>query len=160
MNKRCDYTDLLGRVLIGAIFLFAGYGKIVGFSGTKAYMQSSALAVFGSGVVSALLVLTIILEVAGGMMLILGYRTRCISYILAGFVVLATALFHTGAGQSMLMTKNVMIIGGLLVVAANGAGRLSLDAKCGTYDCKECCDEKCDVKEEKAVAKKSHTKKR
>lgn len=157
MNKNCEYTDLIGRVLIGAIFLFAGYGKIVGFSGTKAYMNSSALSVFGSSIVTLLLVLTIILEVAGGLMLIVGYRTKCISYVLAGFVVLATALFHMGAGQSMLMTKNVMIIGGLLVLAANGAGRLSLDAKCGTYECKEC-DEKCEVKEEKAVAKKSSNK--
>lgn len=147
MDKKCDYTDLIGRVLIGAIFLFAGYGKIMGFAGTKAYMQMSALGALGATMVTLLLVLTIILEVVGGIMLIVGYRTRCASYLLAGFVVLATAFFHMGAGQSMLMTKNVMITGGLLVLAANGAGKLSLDAKCA-------------AKEEKAAAKKVANKKK
>jgi len=132
MNTKCEYTDLIGRVLIGIIFLFAGYGKIVGFNGTKAYMSSSALGVFGASIVTLLLVLTIILEVAGGIMLILGYQTKCTSYILAGFVLLATLVFHMGAGQNLYMTKNVMIMGGLLVLAANGAHRLSLDARCET----------------------------
>lgn len=170
--KECNnYLDLIGRVLIGAVFLFAGYGKIVGFKGTQGYMSSSAMGALGATFISLALIIAIIIEVGGGLMLIIGYRTRLVGTILAGFILLATLFFHMGPGQTMNLTKNLMILGGLLVISAHGAKRLSLDARCGNCECKEgqscsscscCCSNKCksDSEEEITPVTKHVTKKK
>jgi putative oxidoreductase len=117
-------VDLTGRILIAALFLDAGIGKITGYAGTVGYMQSQ-------GVPAALLPLVIALEVGGAFAIIAGYRTRVVAALLAGFSVVAALIFHRGADltQHLLLMKNFAIAGGLLLLVARGAGEWSLDAR-------------------------------
>lgn len=115
-------TDLVGRVLLSVIFIVAGYGKIGGYEGTAGYMQ-------GMGIPGELLPLVILTELGGGIAILLGLFTRPVALALAGFCVISGLIFHgTPADQIMLM-KNIAMAGGFLVLAANGAGAWSLDAK-------------------------------
>ena len=130
MNKFFDSTksvsDLVGRVLIAAIFILSGWGKIAAYAGTQAYMQSA-------GVPGGLLPLVILVELGGGLAIVLGLYTRTVAAVLAGFSVIAGLLFHSGADQvsQIMFLKNVAMAGGFLFLVANGPGKLSLDAKLG-----------------------------
>ena len=117
-------AELLGRILIAAMFIDAGVPKIGAFAATQAYMASA-------GVPGALLPAVIALEVLGGIALILGYRTRIVAMAMAAFTVLAALLFHGAPDQiqHILLMKNIAIAGGLLILAARGAGSWSLDAR-------------------------------
>jgi len=119
-----NFADLSGRVLISALFLISGLGKIAGFAGTQAYMASV-------GVPGALLPLVIALEVLGAAAIIVGYRTRLAAAGLALFSVASGVLFHGGADQmqQIMLMKNVAIAGGFLFLVARGAGGWSLDAR-------------------------------
>ena len=119
----CPYGELAGRIGLAAIFLIAGIGKIGGFDGTQGYMESQ-------GVPGLLLPLVIVLEVGGGLALIVGWKTRWVALALAAFCVLAALLFHFDFGnqlQQILFLKNIAIAGGLLVLCHAGAGRFSID---------------------------------
>ena len=117
-------ADLLGRILIAAMFIDAGVPKVGAFAATQAYMASA-------GVPGALLPAVIALEVLGGIALILGYRTRIVAMAMAAFPVLAALLFHRAPDQiqHILLMKNVAIAGGLLILSAREAGSWSLDAR-------------------------------
>ena len=117
-------SDLVGRILIAALFLIAGLGKIGGYAGTQAYMQSM-------GVPGALLPLVIALEVLGAIAIIVGYRTRLVAAALAVFSLVSGFIFHSGADQmqQILFMKNIAIAGGFLFLVARGAGDWSLDAR-------------------------------
>lgn len=115
------FNDLAGRVLIAAIFVVAGWGKIGGYATTQAYMEST-------GVPGALLPLVIALELGGGLAIVLGLFTRPIALLLAGFSLASAVLFHGTPDQQIMLLKNVAIAGGFLFLVANGAGRFSLDA--------------------------------
>jgi putative oxidoreductase len=119
------YADLLGRVLIAALFVLAGFGKISDYAGTQAYMQHA-------GVPGGLLPLVILLELGGGIAIILGLYTRPVALLLAGFSIVTGVLFHGGSPdqvQQIMLLKNFGLAGGFLFLAANGAGRLSIDAR-------------------------------
>jgi len=124
MQTTQNFADLSGRILISAIFLVAGLGKIGAYAGTQAYMQAA-------GVPGALLPLVIALEVLGAVAIIAGYRTRIAAALLAAFSIGAALLFHRGGDQmqSILLMKNVAIAGGFLFLVARGAGGWSLDAR-------------------------------
>lgn len=124
MNSLEKTADLAGRILIASLFLISGLGKISGYAGTQAYMQSA-------GVPGALLPLVIALEVLGAVAIIAGYRTRIAAALLAGFALVSGVLFHSGgdAMQSIMLMKNVAIAGGFLFLVARGAGEWSLDAR-------------------------------
>lgn len=117
---------LIGRVLMAQIFIMAGINKLgAGYAGTQAYMESM-------GVPGALLPVVIALEIAGGLALAAGLITRYSAWALAGFTVVAGVLFHANFSdqmQTILFMKNMAMAGGLLVIAAAGAGSLSLDHK-------------------------------
>jgi putative oxidoreductase len=117
-------ADLGGRILISGMFLLSGIGKIGGYAGTQAYMQSQ-------GVPGALLPLVIALEVVGAIAIIIGFRTRITAALLAGFSIVAGVLFHGGDDQmqSIMLMKNFAIAGGFLLLVARGAGAWSLDAR-------------------------------
>ncbi len=129
MNNLFDsvqpYTDVVGRVLIATLFVLAGWGKISAYAGTQAYMQHA-------GVPGSLLPLVILLELGGGLAIIVGLYTRPVALLLAGFSIIAGLLFHGGSPdpmqQSMLL-KDIGLAGGFLFLVANGAGRLSIDAR-------------------------------
>ena len=119
------YVNLVGRILLGHIFLLAGLNKIAGYAATQGYMESM-------GVPGALLPLVILLEVGGGLAVILGWQTRLAAYALALFTVVAAVIFHSNLADQMQMImfmKNFAITGGLLILAVNGAGGLSLDKR-------------------------------
>lgn len=126
MKDSTQNTINLGaRVLLAHIFILAGFNKIGGYAGTQAYMEAM-------GVPGALLPLVILLELGGGLALLVGWQTRLVAAALAGFSVAAAAIFHSNFGDQMQMImfmKNISIAGGLLMVFAYGAGALSLDAK-------------------------------
>jgi len=119
--------ELLGRILIALMFLQSGISKIGSYSATSHYMAAK-------GVPSLLLPLVIILEVAGSVAIILGWKTRLFAFLLAGFCILAPLLFHLNFAdqtQSIMFMKDISIAGGFLIIFARGAGDLSLDGKRG-----------------------------
>lgn len=118
-------TELAGRVLLAALFLISGVGKIGAYSAIGGYMASV-------GVPAALLPLVIVVEVAGAIAIITGWQTRLTAVLLALFTLVTGMLFHADFGDQLQMTmflKNVSIAGAFLILAANGAGAYSLDAR-------------------------------
>jgi putative oxidoreductase len=122
-----DIAELAGRILLAAIFLISGLGKIGGYAATAGYMTSV-------GVPGALLPAVIAFEVLGAIAIIVGWRTRIAAFLLAGFTLLSGLIFHSNFADQMQMIsflKNVSIAGGFLLLVANGAGALSLDRRFG-----------------------------
>ena len=118
-------AELGGRVLLASLFLISGLGKIGSFAGTAAYMAAV-------GLPGALLPLVIATEVLGAVAIILGWQTRVVALVLAGFTLIAGLVFHSNFAdqmQAIMFLKNVSIAGGFLLLAANGPGRLSLDGR-------------------------------
>lgn len=119
-----DSLALTGRILLAAIFVLSGVGKLADPAGTAAYVASAglpapALAAWGAA----------ILETVGGIALIAGFRTRIVALALAGFSVIAAVLFHSDfADQNQMIhfLKNLAMAGGLLQLAAFGPGRFAL----------------------------------
>ena len=116
-------ADLLGRLFLVLLFLTAGFGKIGGYAGTAAYMAAN-------GVPGMLLPLVIMLELGGGILVLLGWHTRIMSLLLAGFTILALLLFHLPitAENQIVFLAELGVAGGFLVLAAHGPGAWSLDA--------------------------------
>ncbi|MDF1804440.1 DoxX family protein [Thalassovita sp.] len=127
-----DIAPPISRVLLSIIFIVAGFNKITGYSGTAGYMDMM-------GVPSALLPLVIILELGGGILLLVGYQTRLVAFLLAGFSLLSGLVFHlipsfgmegmAAQGETISFMKNLAIAGGLGFVFAYGAGGLSVDRR-------------------------------
>lgn len=119
-----SYLRPLARILIGLLFIFSGFSKIVAFSAVSGMMGAAGFPAPG-----ILLVVAIIIELAGGIMLAVGYRVREASIVLALFLVPTTLVFHVAAidgtqqGQMEIVAtlKNLAIIGGLLHLIAGGA---------------------------------------
>lgn len=111
---------LFARLLVAYIFVSAGWMKLSFYADTAQYMQNM-------GIPAALLPLTILLELGGGIALILGLQTRLVALALAGFSILTALMMHTGAQDSIQFMKNFAMAGGLFFMALYGAGRFSLD---------------------------------
>lgn len=126
MTKLQPWADLAARVALAALFIIAGFAKIGGYEGTAGYMQSM-------GVPGFLLPLVIALEIVGGLAIAVGYRTRVVAFLLAGFSVLSGLLFHSplDPNEQTQFLKNLAIGGGFLLLVVHGAGRYSLDARRG-----------------------------
>jgi putative oxidoreductase len=130
MNAYQPWGLLAGRILLAHIFLLSGYGKITGFAGTAGYMAK-----YGMPMIEFFLVCAILLELLGGLMLVLGWKARWGALALIVFVVPTTLIFHAywavppeqAYGQMIQFQKNLAILGGLLYVAFMGPGKLSLD---------------------------------
>jgi len=115
--------NLVGRLLLASLFLPAGISKIGGYAGTQGYMEAM-------GVPGALLPLVILLEIGGGLALIVGYKVRLTALALAGFCAISAFIFHYQPEDQMQMIifmKNIALTGSFLVLAAAGAGKISLD---------------------------------
>ena len=121
-------ANVVGRIMLASIFIIAGIGKLGdGYAGTQAYMAAM-------GVPAALLPAVILLEIGGGLALIIGWQTRWVAVALAGFTLLAAVIFHREFADQMQMImflKNIAISGGLLVLASQGAAGLSVDRYLG-----------------------------
>ena len=119
-----NYAILVARIMMPVLFIVAGYGKLGdAYAGTQQYMQAM-------GVPGALLPLTILLELGGGLAILVGFLTRTTAIFTFGFTVLTALLFHSnfaeGANQLMFM-KNFTIAGGYLLLAVTGPGKFSID---------------------------------
>ena len=123
MNHFKIYAPTAARVLMGVLFLLAGVGKLSDVAGFTGYMTSA-------GVPGILAWPVILLEILGGLALIVGFKARFAALMLAGFTLLAAMLYHFVPADQMQMTmflKNLAVAGGLLLVTAHGAGRFALD---------------------------------
>ena len=113
----------IGRLLLASIFILEGWSKLRGYDAALAYMNRF-------GVPGALLPAVIVVELAGGLMIAVGWQTRIAAAALATFCVLAAFLFHTkfaDRNQVLHFEKDLAIAGGLLVLAIAGAGRWSVE---------------------------------
>ncbi|MEO8058893.1 MAG: DoxX family protein [Burkholderiales bacterium] len=132
LNNLQNPLALVGRVLLALMFVLAGFSKIAGFAGTVGYIGSKGLPA-----PALLAALSIVAEVGGGLAIVFGFYTRWAALALAGFTLLASFIFHAFWNlpadqqmmQQLLFMKNISVAGGMLVLAAFGAGAISLDAK-------------------------------
>ena len=119
------YLPFAGRLLVGLPFALSGFGKLTAVGPTESMIRAAGLPFPALAVAVA-----IAAELGGGLMLILGYRTRLVAGALAAFAIATAVSFHSNfADQNQLIhfLKNIMITGGLLQVVAFGAGAFSLD---------------------------------
>ncbi len=120
-----DAADWLGRVFLVVLYVTAGIGKLGAYAGTAAYMASH-------GVPGALLPLVIVTELAGGGLIVLGWHTRLVAFLLAGFTLLTLIFFHlpiAGPTEQIVVFAELAAAGGFLVLTGRGAGGWSLDAR-------------------------------
>ena len=123
---------LVGRLLLALVFLPAGISKVTGFAGMVGYTAS-----VGMPLPQVATAIALVIEIVGGVALIVGFGTRWAALALAFFTLVASFFFHNywtlPADQQMIQQlmffKNIGLVGGLLVLAAHGAGAWSLDAK-------------------------------
>jgi putative oxidoreductase len=124
--------SLIGRLFFALMFLPAGLGKLTGFAGSVAYTASG-----GMPMPEVATALALIVEIGGSLALIFGFGTRWVALTLSLFTLVASFFYHkywaVPADQVMvtqlLFFKNMAIVGGLLTLAAWGAGPWSVDAK-------------------------------
>lgn len=121
MNEKFqNYASLLGRILMAAIFVMSGLGKIANPQGTQQYMAAMGMPMTGFFLIGA-----IFLELVGAISLVLGYWTRAGAVLLIIFMIPATLIFHTNFSdqvQVIMFVKNLAMTGGLLTVLAFGPG--------------------------------------
>ena len=130
MNQARDVAALVGRVLLAFMFVYAGFGKIGGFEGAAAAIASRNLPLPPVATTIA-----IVVELIGGLMLIVGWKARWAALVVAVFTFFASIFFHNfwtmteqaASVNQLMFFKNVSVIGGLLLVFALGPGRLSVD---------------------------------
>ena len=124
--------NLIGRLLLAAVFLPAGLSKLSGFERTVGYIASVGLPLPTVAAVVALVV-----EILGAIALVAGFQTRIAAAVLAVFTLVASVFFHAFWAaapeqafiQQLMFFKNIGLIGGLLVLVSSGAGAWSIDAK-------------------------------
>ena len=116
-------VEFVGRVLLSALFLIEGLGKISMKENVIMYMEDY-------GVSGILFVPAIILEILFPILLIAGYRTKWVASVMALFTFTVAIIFHTDfteGMQVMLFLKDIAIAGGFMIIIAHGPGKISLD---------------------------------
>ena len=120
-----NIADLVGRILISALFLLNGIFKINNYDGTIGWMESF-------GMPGILLIPAIILEILGPVLIIIGYKTKLVAGFLSLFCIATAVIFHNDFTNQMQFTsflKNIALAGGFLILFVNGAKYFSLDNK-------------------------------
>ncbi|MFP1853686.1 DoxX family protein [Lonsdalea quercina] len=124
MKKSDSILILVARILMPILFIYAGYGKLGdAYASTQQYMQAM-------GVPGALLPLTILLELGGGLAILFGFLTRIAAVSTAIFTLLTALIFHHDFAQAdneLMFMKNLSISGGYLLLFVTGPGAYSLD---------------------------------
>jgi putative oxidoreductase len=134
MNQYLETFCLLsGRFLLGVYFILPGISKITGFDATLTYMNDHNVPI-----ASVLLIVTIIIQLGAGAALIVGFKAKYMAFVLAGLTLVISIYMHNfwdladddanRAHETQNFFKNMGIMAGLLMVAALGAGKLSLDS--------------------------------
>jgi|SRR6516165_1396211 len=129
MDNLRSYAQPLARLLMSSLFIWAGWQKLFVFgpTGTAGYFQSKNIPVPG---VSAWIV--IIIELIGGLLILVGFQTRWVALVLAIFCLVTGFAVHLPVGDQENMInfyKNLVMAGGFLYMFANGAGALSVDGQ-------------------------------
>jgi putative oxidoreductase len=132
MHSLKQFGPLTGRILIAVIFLLSGFGKLTGNAATTAYIASKGLPA-----PSILAVCAGVLELGGGLLLVVGYKTRWVAIALAIFTVIAALIFHNfwavpadqARNQMIHFLKNIAMIGGMLYVITYGSGPMAFDSR-------------------------------
>lgn len=120
---------LLGRILLTAVFLWSGYGKVTDFAGNVGYATSVGMPLPQIGVAIA-----VVIELLFSVLLIIGFKIRPVALVMAFFAVATAVFFHRNFAdfeQAINFMKNLAIAGGFLQIFAFGGGRYSLDARRG-----------------------------
>ena len=120
-----NVIDLVGRILISALFLINGMFKISNYEGTIGWMESF-------GMPGMFIIPAIILEIAGPVLIVIGYKTKFAAGLLSLFCITTAFIFHNDFADQMQFNsflKNIALAGGFLILFANGAKAISLDNK-------------------------------
>ncbi len=137
MGKITDYLPVVGRLLLCSLFVWAGYAKLVDPGGTTQYFIAAGVPA------PALMVwVAIVIELLGGLCLLVGFQARWVGFVLAVWSVITGVAVHLSAGlhsadamvayDNMIhFYKNLGLAGGMLYVAAFGAGPVSIDSLVG-----------------------------
>ena len=125
MTTMKNIIDLIGRILISALFFLNGIFKISNYEGTIGWMESF-------GMPGMFLVPAIILEIAGPILIIIGYKTKLAAGLLSLFCIATAVIFHNDFADQIQFTsflKNIALAGGFLILFVNGAKGFSVDKK-------------------------------
>ena len=120
-----NILDLLGRILISALFLLSGVFKISNYDGSVDWMESF-------GMPEILIIPAIILEVIGPILIIIGYKARIAAGCLSLFCIVTAIIFHNDFSDQMQFTsflKNIALAGGFLFIVVNGTKDFSIEKK-------------------------------
>lgn len=142
MSNRFSFGPLLSdaifpltsRLLLSAIFVQGSLGKILGWSGQASYMQSHQLP---AQLIPAMLGMALLIEAGGVLCLLVGWKARAAAFVMFVYLGMVSVLLHnfwaqhgaSAGGMQTQFLKNVGIMGGLLMIAACGPGKWSLDSQ-------------------------------
>ncbi len=127
LSTNASALTLAGRVLLSVIFILAGFAKLTAISGTAGWFAS-----IGLPLPTVTTVIVGLVELVGGIAILVGFQTRIAAIVLGVFTLAATGIAHLDFAdqvQVMFLQKNLAIAGGLFVLAAFGAGALSIDGR-------------------------------
>lgn len=128
-----QYGPLIGRLLLSNLFIVSGFKKLTALGGTAGYM-AAMMPGLDPGLIKLLLVLTILVELGGGLMILTGWQARWAAAVIFVWMIPVTYIFHAYWGvppeqmqmQFINFHKNLAIMGGMLYVIAYGPGAYSL----------------------------------
>jgi putative oxidoreductase len=137
MESLRDVTALVGRILLALIFVLSGLNKIMNMSGMAGYIAAAGIP---TGLVHPALYLSIAVELGCGLLVVAGLQARWAAVIIFLWLIPVTLLIHVAGylhavdpheamTQQVMYLKNISMMGGLLVLAAMGPGRLSVDGR-------------------------------
>jgi putative oxidoreductase len=127
MTATESYAAAAGRVLLSAIFLMSGFGKLTDRTGTIQYIEAAGLPL-----PSIAYIIALVCEIGGGLAILVGFRARIAAAVLCIFTLAAAIGFHSNfADPDMVIhfMKNVAMAGGFLMIVAFGPGPLSVDER-------------------------------
>lgn len=127
-----QWGPVVGRVLLGLIFLMSGFGKITGFAGQVAYAAKS-----GVPLAEVAIAVSIVAEIGGALMIMLGWKARIGAAILFVWMIPVSLYMHAFWGiedatwkqiHTIMFMKNLAMMGGMLLIMGLGSGPKSLKA--------------------------------
>jgi putative oxidoreductase len=119
-----DVAALIGRVLMTGLFIWSGYGKLMAAAGTQAYFAQ-----LGLPVPALVWLVAVVVELGGGLALLLGFQARLAAAILAVWCIVTAISGHSNFADMDMQIhfmKNVAMAGGFVFIATFGAGRYTL----------------------------------